>query len=307
MRKEKNRALVKNTGQVFTPDYIVDGMLDFCGYTGKAILGKHVIDNSCGDGAFLRPILRRYIEEALSCGIGRAGLKADLETYIHGNFYLAAPETLRRIRAIKENPFSGLAKVKNGFATLADKVFIGNVPDTSITIPVIKASTGKWTKGLCPYDGKGRPIREERLFAESAVREYFESHRAELQKDKAGCTGWFYYGRTQALKDVYTDKYAINCLVVDVNSVRLNFAPAGSGVYGGLYILTDVDEQSLRDAVECQEFLNYVASLKRYKSGGYYAFNSKDLEQYLNFRLAEKGIKASSRPSEHGQPCLFDC
>ncbi len=28
--------------------------------------------------------------------------------------------------------------------------------------------------------------------------------------------------------------------------------------------------------------------LKNYKSGGYYTYSSKDLEQYLNYKLSEK-------------------
>ena len=490
--KSKKHTLVKNDGQVFTPEYIVTNMLDFCGYVGNRIIKKHVIDNSCGDGAFLCPILRRYIEESLSSSIDKSEIKTDLETYIHGvdtdpvayaaclehlsgiageygitdvkwdiknesslsahrfdgkmdfvignppyvrvhnlndsydevkqfsfanggmtdlylvfyelgfrmlnkdgvlcyiapsswlssvagsnlrayirtnrtleavidlghyqpfnataytliarfkkagrrssfeyytydgvtrsnvfqeklsfeevdiagNFYLAAPETLRSIRAIKEKAHPKLASVKNGFATLADKVFIGNVPDTSITIPIIKASTGKWAKGLYPYDRKGQPIPEKQLFAETAVKEYFESHKAELLKDNPEYPGWFYYGRTQALKDVYNDKYAINGLVRDVNSIKLNFVPAGSGVYSGLYILTGVEEKTLRAIIESQEFVDYVASLKCYKSGGYYTFNSKDLEQYLNFKLAEIGIKSKPNHTKYEQPSLFDC
>ena len=42
----------KERGEVFTPNNIVCDILDSCGYTGSCIVGKHVIDNSCGDGAF---------------------------------------------------------------------------------------------------------------------------------------------------------------------------------------------------------------------------------------------------------------
>ena len=490
--KSKKHTLVKNDGQVFTPDYIVINMLDFCGYNGPSILQKHVIDNSCGDGAFLRVILRRYIAEALSAGLNTSDIKIQIETFIHGvdtdpiacegclanlsaiakeygiedvswdvknesslsahrfdgkmdyvignppyvrvhnlndsydevkqfsfanggmtdlylvfyelgfrmlnkdgvlcyiapsswlssvagsnlrsyirahrtleavidlghyqpfnataytliarfrkagkrasfeyytydgttrsnvfqeklsfeevdiagNFYLAAPETLKSIREIKEKSHPKLASVKNGFATLADKVFIGDVPDSSITIPIIKASTGRWAKGLYPYDRKGQPIPVKQLFAESVVKEYFESHKAELLKDNPEYPGWFYYGRTQALKDVYSDKFAINSLVRDIRSIKLNLAPAGSGVYSGLYILTEVDEGTLRSVIENQEFVDYIASLKCYKSGGYYTFNSKDLEQYLNFKLAKNGIKSKSNTYNYDQPSLFDC
>ena len=64
----------------------------------------------------------------------------------------------------------------------------------------------------------------------------------------------------------------------DLNPVK---APAGTGVYGGLYILCE-DEHQL-DCLKTEGFLNYVKSLRKYKSGGYYTFSSKDLENYLNW------------------------
>lgn len=94
------------------------------------------------------------------------------------------------------------------------------------------------------------------------------------------------FGRTQALKDVYAKKYAINCILRDVDSIKLNEVPAGSGVYSGLYILTDVEETLLREILYNEEFICYVATLKKYKSGGYYTFNSKELENYLNYKLS---------------------
>ena len=54
----------KRNGQVFTPRYIVEMMLDFCGYKDTNILCKHLMDNSCGDGAFLCSsvaITKRYL------------------------------------------------------------------------------------------------------------------------------------------------------------------------------------------------------------------------------------------------------
>lgn len=56
--------LVKNNGQVFTPDYIVDKILDMACYYGKNILKKDIIDNSCGSGAFFKKIVIRYCEQA---------------------------------------------------------------------------------------------------------------------------------------------------------------------------------------------------------------------------------------------------
>ena len=56
---------IKNEGRVYTPKYIVSNILDLSGYTDENILKKHIIDNSCGDGAFLKEIVTRYCEEYL--------------------------------------------------------------------------------------------------------------------------------------------------------------------------------------------------------------------------------------------------
>ena len=51
----------KKIGQVFTPEYLVNNMLDYIGYIGSDIIRKHIIDNSCGDGAFLKQIVTQPV------------------------------------------------------------------------------------------------------------------------------------------------------------------------------------------------------------------------------------------------------
>ncbi len=76
--------VVKKHGRVYTPNYIVNLILDFGGYNTIEILQKHVIDNSCGDGAFLSEIVNRYCSIFLSLKNDLLELKHDLETFIHG-------------------------------------------------------------------------------------------------------------------------------------------------------------------------------------------------------------------------------
>lgn len=472
--------LVKNNGQVFTPDYIVDKILDMACYYDKNILKKDIIDNSCGSGAFLKKIVIRYCEQAFKLNYSIKEIKQDLETYIHGieidhsaynecitslnnltqqfgisnikwdilnddtltinkydakmdfvvgnppyvrvhnlnnsyhtvksfyfantgmtdlylvfyeigfkmlkkggklsyitpsswltslagenmrkyiqlyknlislidlehyqpfnataytmitlfqkgikksklsyykydsinkqelyicdlsfdeisisgKFYLESSHYLSKLRKIKMQETYKYAIVKNGFATLADTVFIGNVPQTDITIPIIKASTGKWYKGLFPYDKSGRPIPANILLKNKDLKVFFESHKKELVKGETDKENWFYYGRTQALKDVSKDKYALNTIIKDINSIKLNHVPAGSGVFSGLYILTEVPYDILHNIIVSTEFINYISSLKNYKNGGYYTFNSKDLEQYINYKLEELNYAGKHR------------
>ncbi len=472
MASNTKKNLIKNNGQIFTPDYLVKNILDFAGYIEEHIIEKHIIDNSCGAGAFLTEIVCRYCEQSISKGYSLDVIKQHLETYIHGieleddayqdvllnlssvanfygikdikwdihhadaltiteyngrmdyvignppyvrvhnlnesyksvksfsfassgmtdlylvfyelglrmlnangklcyiapsswlsslagssmrryilskknlvalvdlehfqpfkataytmivlfqnnkkkstfyyyrydteklcpkfiselafsemeiqgNFYLAESEKLNTLRTIRTSKVPKRVSVKNGFATLADKVFIGNVPETEITIPIIKASTGKWYRGLFPYKTDGSPIPEQQVLKNKILKDYFEIHKKELTKGKHNMPGWIYYGRTQALKDVAYNKYAINSIIKDIRSLKLNLVPSGSGVYSGLYILTNVSEDVLKEIILSQDFIDYITALKSYKSGGYYTYNSKDLEQYINYKLSK--------------------
>ncbi len=210
------------------------------------------------------------------------------DIYINNNFYLATQNALKSFSQIVYSPYPPVVKVKNGFATLADNVFINkSFPFNEFTIPVIKASTGKWYKAFFPYDANGKPIEKSVIFSNSHIADYLEKHQSYLLKGKTKeeKKDWYLFGRTQALKDVQVKKYAINTCIKDIGSIKLNIIPEGSGIYSGLYILTNIKFEELKSTICCQDFINYISLLKKYKSGGYYTFNSKDLEYYLNFKF----------------------
>lgn len=467
---------VKQTGQVFTPHYLVCDMLDTANYFGKGILQKHTIDNSCGNGAFLCEIVNRYCKEFLSTDTNKDVLRTELQSYIHGIelddvafrscisnldgvaskygvtnvdwdvmnddalkvsrfngsmdyvignppyvrvhnlenqytevkkyrfagsgmtdlflvffeigfnmlkvggklcyitpsswlssvageqlrhyicfyrnlsevidlahfqafegattytlislfekgrtndefmysrydeeikqkkeivrlrfeeafidncIYLADKQSLQMLHRIKNGAIGKYATVKNGFATLADDVFIRDeFPFEQFVIPTIKASTGKWFKAFFPYDKQGKPYPRNKIFENKDVENYLNSNKSSLLKKETEDSNpeWYLFGRTQALKDVWTDKYAINTCIKDVSSIKLNKVPSGSGLYSGLYILTGVQETVLREIIECKEFIEYISMLKKYKSGGYYTFSSKDLELYINYKIEQ--------------------
>ena len=52
-----------------------------------------------------------------------------------------------------------------------------------------------------------------------------------------------------------------------------------------MYILTKVPQNILEQAIFSDDFIEYIKLLKKYKSGGYYTFNSKELELYLNYKI----------------------
>lgn len=465
---------VKQHGRVYTPDYLVRLILDFGKYNSSGILQKHVIDNSCGDGAFLVEIVSRYCIQFLKCSDNKKALKNDLEHFIHGieldaveqrkciqnlnstvssfgiadvhwdiinadtltvntfngkmdyvfgnppyvrvhnlegsydavkefrfaekgmtdlfivffeigfnmlaksgtmclitpnswlsskagknlrlfirhyknlsglidlehfqpfdattytlisrfqktrsfesieyysfneclldkelrahlsleeisigdNFYLSSPELLIELKRIKTGNSTKYVEVKNGFATLADKVFIGDFDFDEGTIGILKASTGKWSKCIYPYDTKGKPLPLIEFMKHRQAYEHLLANHEKLSKDRdvADDTYWYLFGRTQALKDVSSVKYAINTIIKDKGSIKLETVPMGKGLYSGLYILTKVDFETIQNLIVSDDFIRYIKLLKNYKSGGYYTFASKDLEQYLNYKLTE--------------------
>lgn len=475
---------VKHSGQVFTPDFLVENILDYAGYSSGGILCRHIIDNSCGDGAFICTIVRRYCTEFLRTQTDRHRLAEELATYVHGieldpkahscclenlrtielewqlpavtwdirladalttpdydrrmdfvvgnppyvrvhnldetyasvktyafasggmtdlylvffeiglrmlspegrlcyitpsswinslagtamrqhlaqtqclsmvvdlahfqafkattytmitllepghqlpefdyyryndqlrerqwvarltwrealiegTLYLGTPKSIRAYTHIVRNNYQRWVTVKNGFATLADKVFIAPAfPFEEYVIPVLKASTGRWGKAFFPYNAQGKPYTREELFASSACAHYLNAHKKELLKgaQEADVPTWYLYGRTQALKDVAVDKVAINTVIKDKASVKLHRVPAGAGLYSGLYILGNVPYEHLHSLLVSDSFIDYIALLKKYKSGGYYTFNSKDLEVYLNYHLSQQNDGQSNVP-----------
>jgi adenine-specific DNA-methyltransferase len=73
----------KTLGQVFTPDWIVNEILNSLNYQKDNILNKKIIDPACGDGAFLKIIVKRIIDYFLSknCSI------SEIKNYIENNVY----------------------------------------------------------------------------------------------------------------------------------------------------------------------------------------------------------------------------
>lgn len=70
--------------QVFTPEHVVDTMFEELEYKGDKIRKKHIIDNSCGNGAILKKVVRTYINICIMCGLPKDETIRELETYIHG-------------------------------------------------------------------------------------------------------------------------------------------------------------------------------------------------------------------------------
>ena len=461
---------IKKLGQVYTPEKIVNDILNVIDYKGEKILRKHIIDNSCGNGAFLKVIVNRYIVEYEKKHGNLLGVKKELETFIHGieidkieyvkclnnlsqnvfwkgivdvnwnvlnadaiethNFdckmdyvvgnppYIRIHNLLDNFRKIRKFKFSKsgmadmyilfyeigfnmlkktgklcyitpnsfyssmagldfrkfiintrhlyslidlghyqpfktttytticafdfskkfdtfdfykynkdgkiifeeeldlkeafnkgkmiLAKkheqefltdiqnyvpikpnevvVKNGFATLCDKVFISSSFNfNKNTIKVIKASTGEWKKMIYPYNAEGKIISFKNL--SNKVKTFLKDNRKDLENRSIEKNGaWYSFGRSQAIKDVFKNKFAINTTIKDIKSIKLNKVKTGQGVYSGLYIITTLSKRNLEKILLSEDFIDYVRILGKCKSGGYYTFSSKELQQYILYK-----------------------
>lgn len=72
----------KTLGQVYTPEWIVDEILENVGYESEKILDSTILEPSCGDGAFLKRIVSRFIHQARKNNLSDKLIKQKIEKQI---------------------------------------------------------------------------------------------------------------------------------------------------------------------------------------------------------------------------------
>ena len=97
---------------------------------------------------------------------------------------------------------------------------------------------------------------------------------------------WHCIGRSQGLKDTFVDRIGLNSIVKCPDDLKIIPIKSGEGIYSGLYIKTDLPLKTIEDVLKTWDFIEYVKSLRKYKSGGYYTFSSNDVENYINYKLS---------------------
>ena len=218
----------------------------------------------------------------------------------NGIFYFKDNETLSTIKGINgisSDNTTQMFDVKNGFATLSDKLFIYDLKDISISYDNIifctKASKDILKCIIYPYDKNGNPLKFKEL---NGYVQYLLMYRAKELEVDTNKDGWHLYGRNQAVKDVFKPKFAINNLVNSIDDIKLRYLCDGIGVYSGFYILSNdsFTQQSTIDFVnntlKSQKFVNYIHSLGRYKNGGFSTFTTRELRNYLNYEWRKQQI-----------------
>ena len=224
----------------------------------------------------------------------------DVEDWvIDGKFYFTldrkAFDTLWKIKTKRTKKY---VKVKNGFATLNDKLFIVDNADANkyVLTPItdddikwcIKASKNELKMIVYPYHQNGEPKKFDEL--SDSTKKYLLSQAKELGVDTSK-DNWWLYGRSQAIMDMPFDRIFVNNLVKNDGDLKYGMLKPFYGVYSGYYIICkDTVIQALRQCLfqeHTNELINYIKALGKYKNGGYYTFSSKDLEDYLNYKIEE--------------------
>jgi hypothetical protein len=215
--------------------------------------------------------------------------------YINGNFYFSNKKNLVEFKKILTNNTKTDICIKNGYATLADGVFINDFDQISsnFIIPVIKASSGKWTKIFYPYDENGNFIPEDLISRDKQLYNYLQLNKDKLLKrsneNKNSRVFWYAFGRSQGIKDTQKNKLAIGTLIKKPGDIKTTCAPSGCGVYSGLYATSETfNKNQIADALKSSDFFKYAAILGKYKSGGYYTFSSKDIKIFLDYYFSKE-------------------
>lgn len=227
------------------------------------------------------------------------------ECMINGNIYLTDKETLNILKEIDEINIKtkknlNRIRVKNGFATLNDKLFIiddfikdnKEYKNNKNVLSVIKASNSEMHYFFYPYDENGKPL--SLLDIDNNLVDFMRNKAIEMEVDIEN-PAWYLYGRTQALNDVKYDKVAINNLIRNEEDIKVYFlfdTVRQYGIYSGYYI--PIYNKAMANKVLkviryylADNFIEYIKAVGKYKNGGYYTFSSKELEMWFNY-CAEK-------------------
>ncbi|WP_033379013.1 class I SAM-dependent DNA methyltransferase [Mesomycoplasma moatsii] len=177
--------------------------------------------------------------------------------------------------------------VKNGVATLCDRVLINNnIPNSKYTINIIKGSTLKQSKTLFLYSEDFKPITFNNI-PKNIQCYLLENEKLLKNRDLENKDIWWTYGRTQGIRDKGFLKLCVNTTIKDVKSIKTKLIDKGVLIYSGLYIniYNESEIKKIENLIKNKKFIDYISILGKYKSGGYYTFNTKDLSNYLNYYI----------------------
>ena len=214
--------------------------------------------------------------------------------WTNGLFLPGAPSWIASALSAK-----GTIRVLNGCATYLDEMFVSSTPrfsGSSIEKRAVKASRGDARYVLYPYDKEGNLLSFDEIAAASPLAAELMRSNEDVLKNRSQVPSesWWRFGRSQGIAHTFSDKVSIQSLVKPGNPVRCMDAPAGTAVYGGVFVL-GMDTERVTEAANSSEFMAYAATLRKYKSGGYYALSGKEIQSFLNWWAASQLKSSKSR------------
>ena len=166
----------------------------------------------------------------------QVGYKGKKSKLINNNYFL--PNSYKKI---KNN-----LNVKNGIATLLDKIFI-HLEKPKIENEYVKriykgSKQNQIFYAIFPYKVKKQKLikfnSEKELQIEAPkLHKYLRKYKKELMsRSLEKNTKWFEYGRSQAIKNIGKEKIMINTLIhPKAKTIQVKKIPKGSLVFSGLY------------------------------------------------------------------------
>jgi len=214
-------------------------------------------------------------------------------------------EFIKKLYSNTNKKISDFFNVKYGFATLRDKIFIGDIEDEKkdlvlfnnhwiekkILYKVVKGTTYKGKLSgikyiIFPYkkvDNRFIPIPEEELKKDYPhTYNYLLKNKKELLKrdiDKGAF--WYEFGRSQGVQSCHNEKIVISTLMK--NGIKYYFLDKNTFVYSGIFIIKkkkEYDWKIIESILSSEEFKRYIRITGKDFSGGYKSITSKQIKYY---------------------------
>lgn len=212
---------------------------------------------------------------------------------------------IKKLYSNTNKKVSDFFDVQYGFATLRDKIFIGDIEEEKedlvlfnkhwiekkILYKVVKGSTYKGKSSeikyiIFPYKKVGNrfiPIPEEELKTNYPnTYNYLLKNKEELLKrdiDKGA--SWYEFGRSQGVQTCHNEKIVISTLMKD--DIRYYFLDKDTFVYSGIFIIKkkkEYDWKIIESILSSEEFKRYIRITGKDFSGGYKSITSKQIKNY---------------------------
>jgi adenine-specific DNA-methyltransferase len=212
---------------------------------------------------------------------------------------------LSRLYSNTNKKVSDFYDVQYGFATLRDKIFIGNIAnekeslvlfngswiEKKILYKIVKGSTYKGKEKeiksvLFPYkkqDNRFIPIPETELKQDypNTYKYLLENKEELLKRDIDKGASWYEFGRSQGVQTSYNEKIVLSTLIN--HEIYFHKLPNDVFVYSGIFIIKKKKETSweiIENILNSKDFYRYIQITGKDFSGGYKSVTSKQIKNY---------------------------